>query len=94
MPCAVYIATNYQNTVLYTGVTNNILRRAYEHKRGLFPSSFTKRYKLYKIIWYQEFPSPREAIAAEKKIKGWTREKKVALIKSINSKFQDLLTLR
>ena len=56
-----------------------------EHKSGLIKSSFSKRYRLYKLIWFEEFSSPQEAILAEKKIKGWKREKKLTMIKMTNS---------
>ena len=87
-----YIITNYSNQVLYTGVTNNLTRRMFEHKNGLAQNSFTKRYKLYKLVWFQEFNSPLEAIAAEKKIKGWTRNKKLETIKRANPNFQEIKT--
>ena len=90
----VYIITNYKNTVLYTGITNNLQRRIWEHKTGLIKSSFSKKYHLYKLVWFEEFNTPREAIEAEKKIKGWKREKKIKLIKGKNPNFQDLFTLR
>jgi len=67
----VYIITNYTNTVLYTGVRNNLERRIYEHKNGEIKSSFSHRYRLYKVIWFQEFDSPNAAITMEKRIKGW-----------------------
>ncbi|OGB73368.1 hypothetical protein A3K24_00620 [candidate division Kazan bacterium RIFCSPHIGHO2_01_FULL_44_14] len=89
----VYIATNYNNNVLYTGITNNPERRIYEHKTNN-AKSFSGRYRLYKIIWSQEFPSPTEAITAEKKIKGWTRAKKLKLIQSVNPLMKDVMTLR
>ena len=85
-----YIATNQLNTVLYTGITNNLERRMFEHKNKLI-SGFTSKYNVNKLIWYENFNSPEEAISAEKKIKGWTRAKKLSLIKSINPKFNDLL---
>ena len=88
-----YIATNKNNTVLYTGITNNLERRAFEHKNKLF-KGFTSEYSVNKIVWYDVFNSPDEAIAAEKKIKGWLRVKKVNLIRSINPKFQDLINDR
>jgi len=90
----VYILTNYQNTVLYTGITNSLLRRILEHKKGLVQNSFTHKYRLYKLVWFEEFNSPQEAIESEKKIKGWTRKKKIALINANNPRFQDLFTLR
>lgn len=61
----------------------------YEHRNKLIPG-FTARYNINKIIYYQEFSNPIDAITAEKKIKGWTREKKIQLIKSINPEFKDL----
>lgn len=86
----VYIATNYGNTVLYTGVTNNLQRRIYEHKSGQAPG-FTKKYKINKVIFYEIFSNPESAIMAEKKIKGWIREKKLNLINNKNPNFDDLL---
>jgi len=85
-----YIATNKLNTVLYTGITNDLERRMFEHKNKLI-SGFTSKYNVNKLIWYENFNSPEEAIAAEKKIKGWTRAKKLNLIKSTNPNFNDLL---
>ena len=84
-----YIATNKNNTTLYTGVTNNLERRSFEHKNKLV-KGFTSKYNIYKIVWYDVFDSPSEAISAEKKIKGWTRAKKINLIASANQDFQDL----
>jgi len=78
-----YIITNHTNTVVYIGVTNNLERRIFEHKKGLIKSSFSKKYRLYKVVWFEEFNTPVEAIAAEKMIKGWKREKKNALIERI-----------
>ena len=86
----VYIATNKRNTVLYTGVTGDIERRAYEHRNKLV-KGFTAKYNVDKIVYYEEFYSPREAIAAEKRIKGWNRERKINLIKKDNPEFKDLL---
>ncbi len=85
----VYIITNKNETVLYTGVTNNILRRMLEHKRKLVPG-FSFKYNLNKLIYYQGFNSAGEAISAEKKIKGWTRDKKIELIININPQWRDL----
>lgn len=85
----VYILTNHTNTVLYTGVTNDIERRLEEHKKEN-KNSFTFRYRLYKMIYCEEFGHIDEAISAEKKIKGWTRKKKIDLIKSVNPLFDDL----
>ena len=84
-----YMATNKYNTTLYTGVTNNLERRSFEHKNKLV-NGFTSKYNICKIVWYDVFDSPSEAIHAEKKIKGWTRAKKINLITSANQDFQDL----
>ncbi|MEW6408345.1 MAG: GIY-YIG nuclease family protein [Patescibacteria group bacterium] len=84
----VYIMTNKSNT-LYTGVTSNLQNRIYEHKNKLV-DGFTKKYNINKLIYCEEFLTPYEAIVAEKKIKGWSRKKKIALIKSKNPKFRDL----
>jgi len=81
----VYIVTNYTNSVLYIGVTNNLIRRIEEHKLGLVKNSFVKRYRLYKLVWYREFDNSIGAIEVEKKIKKWRREKKMKLIKQMNS---------
>ncbi|MCK4891249.1 MAG: GIY-YIG nuclease family protein [Candidatus Pacebacteria bacterium] len=86
----VYIATNKRDTVLYTGITNNLNRRMYEHKNKLI-KGFTSKYNIEKLIYSQEFNTAIEAITAEKKIKGWTRIKKIKLIKTVNPEFKDLL---
>jgi len=85
----VYIATNKSHT-LYIGVTNNLQRRMDEHKNKIV-KGFTEKYNINKLVYFQEFNTPEEAINAEKKIKGWTRVKKINLIKSINPDFKDLL---
>jgi len=90
----VYIITNYQNTVLYTGVTNDLQRRVWVHKQGINDGSFSSRYKLYKLVWFEEFSSPATAIEIEKKIKGWRREKKIDLIRATNPNFLDLTAFR
>ncbi|MDP4009413.1 MAG: GIY-YIG nuclease family protein [Candidatus Shapirobacteria bacterium] len=90
----VYILTNYKNSILYIGITNSLERRVFEHKNHLNPDSFTAKYRLYKLIWFQEFEDVRDAILVEKKIKGWNRNKKINLIKEMNINFIDLFTLR
>jgi putative endonuclease len=85
----VYILTNQNNTVLYTGVTNNLPRRTYEHKSKLV-DGFTKRYNINKLVYYEVFDRIENAILREKQIKGGSRAKKVALIKSLNPKWSDL----
>lgn len=86
----VYIATNKNNTVLYTGITNDIERRMFEHKNKIL-QGFTAKYNVNKLIFCEDFNSPTEAIEAEKKIKGWKRQKKIDLIKISNPNFEDLL---
>lgn len=89
---SVYIATNQKNTVLYTGVTSNIYKRKFEHQQGK-GSAFTSKYKVNKIVFVESFRTPLEAIAAEKKIKGWVRKKKIALVEEKNQRWDDLLEL-
>lgn len=81
--------TNIANKVLYTGVTDNLLRRVYEHKNGII-EGFTKKYKVNKLVFAESFNNPTDAISAEKRIKGWKREKKIKLIKSKNPGWDDL----
>jgi putative endonuclease len=85
----VKIATNRKNTVLYTGVTNDIQRRMSEHKNKLI-KGFTSRYNVTKLVYCEALPSAEEAIAGEKRIKGWLRAKKIALIESMNPEWKDL----
>ena len=86
----VYIATNKLNTVLYTGVTNDLERRMYEHKNKLL-LGFTSKYNINKLVYYETFDNIEEAIAAEKQIKGGSRRKKIALIENMNPEYEDLL---
>ena len=85
----VYIMTNKYNTVLYTGVTNDLIRRVYEHKNKLV-EGFTAKYNLTKLVYYEIFKDVKEAINREKQIKGWKREKKEKLIKGFNPDWKDL----
>jgi putative endonuclease len=82
----VYILTNKSKSVLYTGVTNYLARRLFEHKEGIRENkkSFTARYNCKHLLYYERFTWVQEAIAREKQIKGWTRLKKFELIKTIN----------
>ena len=84
-----YIITNSLETVLYTGVTNNLERRLYEHRHKLV-KGFLSKYNLIKLVFFQKFSIAEKAIAAEKKIKGWTRAKKLRLIESINPYWKEL----
>ncbi|MBI2315349.1 GIY-YIG nuclease family protein [Candidatus Daviesbacteria bacterium] len=85
----VYIATNPQNNVFYTGVTNNLIRRIYEHKQKLV-SGFTEKYNINKLVFYEVYEDINEAIRREKQIKGGSREKKLKLIEKTNSNYEDL----
>ncbi len=85
---AVYILSNKSRT-LYTGMTNNLMRRVYEHKQKLVPG-FTSKYRVNRLVYYEQTGNVRAAIAREKQIKGWLRAKKIALIESINPKWEDL----
>ena len=84
----VYIMTNPSRT-LYTGVTNDLVRRVDQHKRKVL-EGFTKRYDLTMLVFYEETPDVHVAIAREKQIKGWLRERKIALVESMNPNWQDL----
>ncbi len=84
----VYIVTNRSKT-LYTGVTNNLMRRVREHKSGA-GSGFTAKYKLDRLVYFERFQDIHNAIEREKRIKGWLRIKKIALIVSVNPSWKDL----
>jgi putative endonuclease len=85
----VYILSNKRNTVLYTGVTNNLKRRVAEHKSKAV-SGFTSRYNVNKLVYYETFVSIVKAIAREKQIKAGSRAAKERLIKSMNPEYKDL----
>jgi putative endonuclease len=85
----VYIITNYQKTVLYTGMTNNIIRRLIEHKFG-FGCAFTCKYKTKYLIYYEPYGYFNQAVAREKELKGWGKNKKIDLIKKENPLLLDL----
>ena len=80
----VYILTNKAKTVLYTGVTNNLKIRLQQHIESLNPSSFTAKYNVHFLLYFEKFTWIQLAIAKEKEIKGWKKDKKIAPIKSIN----------
>ena len=86
----VYIMTNKHHSVLYTGVTSDLLFRVMEHKEHRYPNSFTARYKVVKLVYYNGFFSIEEAIAEEKRIKGGSRLQKINLINSMNPNWNDL----
>ena len=85
----VYIMTNQDHNVLYTGVTNDLQRRVIEHRSGK-GGEFTRRYKIYKLVYYEAGNDVAMAIFREKQIKGGSRQKKIELINSINPGWEDL----
>jgi len=86
----VYIMTNRINRVLYTGVTNDLVRRVYEHKNHLDKTGFTARYNIEKLVYYETVSSAVSAIEREKQIKSWSRMKKFFLIKEKNPALEDI----
>lgn len=86
---AVYIMTNKHKTTLYIGVTSNLPTRVWQHIHHVYPKSFTARYNLCYCVYYESFFSIVEAIAREKELKKWRREKKDALITALNPEWKD-----
>lgn len=89
----VYMLANDFGNVLYTGMTNNLLRRLEEHRTHADPDSFTARYNVHKLVWFEETSDVRAAIEREKQIKGWSRARKVKLITEKNPYWKDLSAL-
>ena len=85
----IYILTNNNNTVLYTGFTNDLKRRIHEHKEKTV-EGFTKKYNVTNLVYYEVFDNVENAILREKQIKGGSRQKKIELIKSMNKEWRDL----
>ena len=85
----VYIMTNPRDTVLYTGITTDLKRRVYEHKKKMI-DGFTKRYNINKLVYYEVFMGPENAILREKQIKAGSRKKKIGLINKMNGAWLDL----
>ena len=85
----VYLLTNWNNTVMYVGVTNNLQRRIHEHKNKLV-EGFTKKYNVDKLVYLEECSDIKTAIEREKQIKNWRSEKKDALVASMNPDWKDL----
>ena len=82
--------TNFKNSTLYIGITNDIKRRVYEHKNKLI-EGFAEKYNIYKLVYLEEVSCAYDAITREKQLKGWTRKRKEELIESINPTWQDLM---
>ncbi|PZX47768.1 GIY-YIG nuclease family protein [Algoriphagus chordae] len=87
---SIYLLTNKNNTVIYTGVTEDLIRRVQEHKSKFDPNSFTAKYNLDKLVYFEGFHTIDEAIAREKQIKAGSRAKKEKLINSVNPTWKDL----
>ena len=87
---AIYIVTNINNNVLYTGVTSNLYSRICEHKTKLSPNSFTSKYNVNKLVYFETFDNIEEAINREKQIKGGSRKTKLELITNFNPGWEDL----
>jgi len=85
----VYILTNWDNSVMYIGVTGNLEKRLYEHRNNLV-DGFTKKYNVHKLVYFESTSDVRSAIAREKQLKGWRREKKNALVALENPTWEDL----
>jgi len=85
----IYILTNQSCSVLYTGVTNDLKRRVYEHRKGLV-EGFTKRYNVHRLVYFEETSSRESAILREKQIKGGSRQKKINLVDAVDPDWRDL----
>ena len=85
----VYILSNWDDSVIYIGVTNNLPKRLYEHRNQL-ADGFTKKYNVHKLVYFEQTTDVNSAISREKQIKGWTRKKKNALIAKINPEWKDI----
>ena len=86
----VYILASSTNVTLYIGVTNNLAKRVYEHKNHLEPDSFTAKYNVHKLVYYECTTDVKVALAREKQLKGWRRSKKNALVETMNPQWEDL----
>ena len=86
----VYILSNTTNSTIYTGVTNNLVKRIYEHKNTLDPDSFTARYHIHKLVYYEATSDVTAAIEREKRIKSWNRKRKNQLVDGMNPHWEDL----
>ena len=89
MQCFVYMLSNWDDSVLYIGVTSNLPKRLFEHKNGL-TDGFTKKYNIHKLVYYEETTYMRSALEREKQLKKWSRAKKNALVAQMNPTWRDL----
>ena len=85
----VYMMTKQYRNVLYTGVTNDLIRRVYEHRNHLIKDSFTARYHITKLVYFEATEDVRSALEREKQIKSWKRARKDALVESQNPTWED-----
>lgn len=85
----VYILSNFSRTVLYTGITNNLVRRIYEHKNNLV-EGFSQKYQVHDLVYFEAFEDPQPAIEREKQIKNYSRKRKETMILKFNPKLKDL----
>jgi putative endonuclease len=85
----VYVLTNMPRGTLYVGITNDLVRRAHEHREGSV-SGFSKRYRLKMLVYFERYNTPREAIQREKNIKHWSRQWKLQLMEGANPRWRDL----
>ena len=86
----VYILANTTGTVVYIGVTKDLIRRVYEHRHKLDPNSFTAKYDVHKLVYYEATSDVRAAIEREKQLKGWNRKRKNKLVETLNPRWEDL----
>ena len=85
----VYILASKRNGTLYAGITSDLVKRAWEHRNDLV-DGFTNKYKVHRLVYYESYERPIEAIAREKQLKWWKRKWKVDLIENVNSEWKDL----
>ena len=86
----VYILASATNYSVYIGVTNDLIRRVYEHRHEADPNSFTAQYQIHKLVYFEQTTDVRAALEREKQLKGWRRSKKNALIETMNPQWKDL----
>ena len=86
----IYILTNNNHKVLYTGVTSNLALRLHQHQTGTFKNAFTSKYNVFQLVYYEEFDNIIDAISREKQIKAGSRQKKIDLIQHFNPQWKDL----
>ena len=92
MPYYVYLLASRRNGTLYLGVTRDLVRRVYEHKQKAVPS-FTSRYNITRLVWFEVYDDPTSAISREKELKKWKRSWKIQLIEAQNPRWEDLYEL-